>query len=143
MINFNDKNCDDLLQLISVAGHWYTLRDGVFVTSDDAAVQSIIDQYTPQIHAARQTQAIRNHANKVIVSRYPEWQQRNMLARMMELNVILFDLSPDEVLEAQAIKAAWAWIKTVREYSNNLVTVIASQPFPDCVNFDWRAGWPD
>ncbi len=45
MINYTEKGAG-LHAAIKAAGHWLSQRDGAWVSSDDAAVQAIIDGYT-------------------------------------------------------------------------------------------------
>lgn len=45
MITYSEKGAG-LHRAISDAGHWLEQRDGVWISSDDTAVQSIIDGYT-------------------------------------------------------------------------------------------------
>lgn len=46
MINYIEKG-SDLHKRITEAGHWLIQRDGVWVSDDDTAVQTIIDAYDP------------------------------------------------------------------------------------------------
>lgn len=46
MIDFYDKGTNALARIIAQAGHSFHFEDGVPVTSNDAAVQAIIDSYT-------------------------------------------------------------------------------------------------
>ena len=45
MINYTEKGIG-LHLAIGAAGHWLEQRDNVWVSSDDVAVQAIIDDYT-------------------------------------------------------------------------------------------------
>lgn len=49
-----------------------------------------------------------------ILSVYPDWKQRNMTARFVEL----ITLNETTSEEAVAIQSAWSWIKSVRDASN-------------------------
>lgn len=53
-------------------------------------------------------------ARNKILSVYPDWKQANMTARYVEL---LRD-SQQTSTEAQAIEAAWDWVKAIRTESN-------------------------
>lgn len=53
-------------------------------------------------------------AGAKILALYPDYKQRNMTARYVEL-VTLGELDTQEAL---SIKSAWEWIKSVRERSN-------------------------
>lgn len=82
---------------------------------------------------------IKAEAARRIMTRYPEWKQRNMTARGVELLHIQAGRSwtPDEQAEADALQAAWDWIGSVRAASD---TLEAAQPIPA----DWRDDphWP-
>ena len=47
MIDFKNKSCEALSNAIAQAGHWVRLHDNVPVSSNDAAVQAIIDGFDP------------------------------------------------------------------------------------------------
>jgi len=55
----------------------------------------------------------------VIVGRYPEWKQRNMIARMVELNTKATP-SAEEEAEMAALQSVWDWVKAVRAESDRL-----------------------
>ena len=64
---------------------------------------------------------IKAKANKVIISKYTDIHQRNMLARFNELLEIRIDggiLTTEQQAEYDALKAVWQWIKDVRATSN-------------------------
>ena len=73
-------------------------------------VAEAADQRIPDIKVA---------ACKVITDRYPEWKQRNMIARMVELNTKATP-TVDEEAESAAIQAVWDWVKSVRAESDRL-----------------------
>jgi hypothetical protein len=73
-------------------------------------VAEAADQRIPDIKAA---------ACKVITDRYPEWKQRNMIARMVELNTKATP-TVDEEAESAALQAVWDWVKSVRAESDRL-----------------------
>lgn len=45
-INYTDKG-PHLIEAITAAGHWLKNRDHVYISSDDVAVQAIIDAFDP------------------------------------------------------------------------------------------------
>ena len=47
MIEFKNKSSEGLSRLIAAAGHWVRQHNNVLETSNDAAVQAIIDAYDP------------------------------------------------------------------------------------------------
>jgi len=62
---------------------------------------------------------IKAAAGAVIVERYPEWKQRNMIARMVELNTKATP-SAEEEAEMAALQSVWDWVKAVRAESDRL-----------------------
>ena len=83
---------------------------------------------------------IKKKAGEVILTRLPEWKQRNLLS---EASLILADttLSPDAKESALSdYKAYLAWAKTVRMHSNYLETEVLKGNSVD-VNSGWP-GWP-
>lgn len=84
-------------------------------------------------------QGLKNEAGRRILERYPDFKQRNMLARAIELDNALRDrdLTAEEESEITAYRAAWAWIGAVREVSN---TIEALDPIPADYADDKR--WP-
>lgn len=69
---------------------------------------------------AVRVRAIKAAARQVILARYPEWRQANMTARAVELLDIRSSRAwtSEEDAGAQALRAAWGWIKTVRGESD-------------------------
>lgn len=57
---------------------------------------------------------VNKQAGDKILAVYPDYKQRNMTARYLELSV----LGRLDTQEALDIKGAWEWIKSVREASN-------------------------
>lgn len=88
--------------------------------------------------------AVKQAASGVILSAYPDWKQRNMTARAVDLLSKTFDktISPDEQAEVAQLQAAWAWIKSVRAHSNVLeAEVNGASALSDLAA--WQAhGWP-
>lgn len=58
--------------------------------------------------------AVNSMASTKILLKYPDYVQRNMTARFVEL----ITLNETESAEATALKAAWDWIKDIRNRSN-------------------------
>jgi hypothetical protein len=80
--------------------------------------------------------AIKAEAQRRIVAVMPEWKQRNATARMVE------KLAAGETGDAEWVagQAAWAWIKTVRQHSDDLEALVIAAPDP--LQIDIAAGWP-
>lgn len=106
------------------------------------AVQAWLDAgnsiaaYAPPAPTAADVKA---EAGRRIVALYPEWKQRNMTARGVELLHIRASQpwTPEEQAEADSLQAAWVWIGSLRAASDALE---ATQPIPA----DWRDDhyWP-
>lgn len=65
--------------------------------------------------------AIKEEAGRRIIAKYPEWKQRNMLARSLELTnkvAMTGTLTGDEQAEVAAMQVVWSWIKDVRDVSS-------------------------
>jgi hypothetical protein len=78
-------------------------------------------------------------AYRVIVAKYPEWKQRNALARATELNekMITSSLTVEEIAEMDIIKAMWGWVKTVRTRSDEIATELRAATDPMTVVIDY------
>lgn len=86
-----------------------------------------------------QKQAVKDEAGRRILARYPEWKQANMTARAVELQDIWRQVGSwtgTEQAEADAITEAWAWVKSIRQRSNEIE---ALTPIPD--DYDSDARW--
>lgn len=144
MITYTEKG-PGLHNAIRAAGHWLEQRDGVWVSSDDAAVQIIIDGYTLDQTKAEIVPFIKDHARQIILARVPEWKQANLNARVAELLDIRMSagLSPAEQAEMDALKTVWGWVKSVRDTSNtHESSLMATTSFSAALAYDWRIGWP-
>jgi len=68
---------------------------------------------------------IKAEAGRIINARYPEWKQRNMTARGLELvreEQVNGSLTTEETAEIGDIEAVWAWIKSIRTTSDQAET---------------------
>lgn len=87
-----------------------------------------------------QKDAVKQEARRRIITRFPDWKQTNMVARGVELQN-LFRLNgawtAQELGEAAALDAAWAWVKSVRTASDAIEQM---SPIPDDYAADAR--WP-
>lgn len=72
---------------------------------------------------------IKRIAEMAILNIAPEWKQRNMLARSVELadKKGSGPLTPDEIAEENAMRAVWAQIKEIRRKSD-LAEAQGTQP---------------
>jgi hypothetical protein len=94
---------------------------------------------------ARRVSEIKDAASNIILERFPSYKQANMTARSVELQDI-WRLSgvwtAEEQVEADAIKAAWAWVKAVRAHSNALEAEVMALSTADAVANWPMSGWP-
>lgn len=74
------------------------------------------------------TAQVKADAYDVIVGRVPEWKQRNLTARGVQLlrKIVLATATADEIAEADAIEATWDEIVAIRGASNTAETAIAA-----------------
>ena len=84
--------------------------------------------YTPptpdpaEVEAARVGE-IKQEAYSTIITQYPEWKQRNMTARTLELTrkeTAGGTLTTEEAAEITAMESVWAWVTGVRAESDRL-----------------------
>ena len=68
---------------------------------------------------SRKFRHVKDYAQQLIEGRYPDWRQRNMLARVLTLQNIS-PLTDDEQAELAQISLAWDWIDSVRHQSDLL-----------------------
>ena len=82
--------------------------------------------------------AVKAEARRRILALYPDWKQANLTARGVELlRKGEARWTAEELAEADAIHAAWDWVKSVRSASD---AIEAMSPIPE----DFRAdrNWP-
>lgn len=149
MINYLEKG-HGLHEAIAAAGHRLVQRDGVWIADDEAAVQAIIDAYPASSTAAPVIVEIKTRAREIILGLYPDWKQANMTARSVELTEKLASgvaLTAGEQVELDAMKGVWAWIKTIRQASDEreaaINALVAASDFAGILAYDWRTGWPE
>lgn len=88
----------------------------------------------------QQKAAVKGEGRRRILARYPDWKQTNMVARGVELQEIWRQSgswTAEEQAEANALAAAWGWIKSVRAASD-LIELMS--PIP--TDFDANDRWP-
>lgn len=135
-INYVEKGAG-LHDAVTAAGHWLVERNGVWISSDDVAVQEIIDTFDGHAwELAQVTAAIKETARARITAVMPEWKQANATARAVELVSMGQTSGP----EWEAMQAAWAWVKAVRAYSDALEVQAAALEHP--MSLDISANWP-
>lgn len=92
-------------------------------------------------------QGMKAAARGVIIARFPEWRQANMVARGVELQDLWRrngQWTPDEQAEAGQLQASWDWIKAVRARSDELEAAIAAGQAVDVAAgaIDGEGAWP-
>jgi hypothetical protein len=87
-----------------------------------------------------QRQAVKAEARRRILDRFPDWRQANMTARGIELTLARVgrEWTEGEQQEADAIQAAWDWVKAIRSASD---VVEAMAPIP--ADFRDDKHWPE
>lgn len=83
---------------------------------------------------------VKLEARRRILERFPEWKQANMTARGVELQDVwrrVGSWTTGEQSEADALAAAWDWIKAVRAASD---AIEAMQPIP--ADYADNSRWP-
>jgi hypothetical protein len=87
-----------------------------------------------------QVAAIKAECQRRIYARFPQWKQANLTARGVELQDVWRTVgawSVEEQAEADALKAAWSWIKSTRAASDALEV---QSPIP--LDFGDDRHWP-
>ena len=83
---------------------------------------------------------IKAEANQRIIGALPEWKQRNLIARGVELLDLQIGgqvLTPTEEAERVSIKSAWDQVKNIRNYSDFLESEVDAGRYVDISD-----GWP-
>ena len=116
----------------------YNLKDLTFTVLPDQEVsRRIAQQDAPPLSAAH----VKAEAARRITALFPDWKQRNMVARGLELlNARMSDKgwTAAEATEAAEMQAAWDWIKSVRAASE-AIERLATVP----VDYAEDQRWPD
>lgn len=104
----------------------------------DMSAQEIADMEADWAANAPKADDVKAEARRRILARLPDWKQANMTARGVELlRKGEVNWTPQEQAEADAITAAWDWVKAVRLASDDIE---AMTPIPDDYRDDGH--WP-
>jgi len=144
MITYTEKGAG-LHAAIGAAGLALWCADNVWCSTDDAAVQAIIDAYTLDDARAPVIELIKDSARLRILAFLPDWKQSNLNARMNELNLTRFtrELVAEELSEIAAMQAIWNQAKAIRQASNDHEAALnALASFEAVAAYDISAGWP-
>lgn len=122
MINYIERG-RRLHEAVRNAGQWLKQENGEWVSSDDAAVQAIIDAFDPKAAAlADKIATVKAEAQARIFAILPAWKQTNLLAQGLN-NALAFgndraNWPADQQAIAAAADIAWAKIVQIRLASN-------------------------
>ena len=106
-------------------------------------------EMTPEEIAAREAEEqaaavtaimVKAEAQRRIYARFPQWRQANLVARGVELQDVwrtVGSWTAGEQAEADALKAAWSWIRETRAASDALEAMV---PIP--ADFADDRHWP-
>lgn len=104
----------------------------------DMSAQEIADMEADWAANAPKADDVKAEARRRILARLPDWKQANMTARGVELlRKGEVNWTPQEQAEADAITAAWDWVKAIRLASDDIE---AMTPIPDDYRDDGH--WP-
>lgn len=164
MINYIDKGLG-LHASIVAAGHWLRQHDGVWQSSDDVAVQAIIDAYSLDSCKAEVVAAVDAHAktlrDSVVANISPAemaswtikqaearaWQASGNAADAPMLSIeamargtTIADLSVKVLAKAVQLSQLEAMIAGVAGAHGDAVKALAT--FEAVLAYDWHSGWP-
>lgn len=145
MITYIEKG-SGLHAAINEAGYSLSQIDGVWVASDEAVVQAIIDNYPLAAAIAPLVAAVKTLAYDKIVTFLPAWKQSNLNARMNELNDERFSriLTDDELLEIETMRGVWNKVKEIRQASNfHEAALVALTDFSQISVYNIHTHWPE
>jgi len=123
---------------------------GETVTPDPATVYAVVDLADVDTHAwvierrrAETTNKAKTEASARILALAPEWKQRNMIARGVELEKKdrLGTTTAAEDAEIAALESAWATIKAIRTSSDALEATIAASNDPASIDVTDDSHW--
>jgi len=85
---------------------------------DDADFAAKVANYLE----SQRVNALKGHAGLIILARFPDWKQRNMIAHSLKLDRIARTrtLDIDEQTAYDSYEAAWAWVEKIRLESDRL-----------------------
>ena len=127
------------------AGKHQTVQFGPVINDGGVykRVGTITNQPTARIKAelVQQTKAV---AKDKIEQLLPEWKQRNLLARGIELTNKGNKRTAEEDTEVEALQSQWDAIKAIRSASDSIETAINAMTFAELQSYDLKtdARWP-
>lgn len=159
------KMCDALSKQIAAAGHWHYVEDGVVYTSNDAAVQAIIDAYTLDDAKADKCAEVLAYAKSLrdkVIASISAGEMASWPIKLSEAAKYLQtgDESTAPMLSTEALARGITLAQLVAKVDNNaqqfsmLESLIAGTDgkhrdaikelarFDDVIHYDYSAGWP-
>lgn len=120
---------------------------GVPVVDGDAASVAPVDKPLAEVQALRVGQ-IKAEAGRRIIERFPMWKQSNMNMRANHLNDIRLDggaWTAEEAAEAAELRASGAWIRAVREASDQIEAWVRAEgrSVSDLRTMAGAPAWPE
>ena len=117
-------------------------RHGLGSPVYEAAITRWADAMEASLYVspADQIATIKAEASARILAVIPDWKQRNMLARSVELLEIRESgeiLTASELSELDGIRNAWSWARSVRAYSDQLEALVAQGEAVDPATAEW------
>lgn len=103
--------------------HWQEYQEWIAQGNIPDPLETLLEAQTRRIVEVKAAAGIH------IVTAYPEWKQRNMIARQAELQDIVINggtLSATEQDEMTTMQNIWNWVKTVRSESDTFEASINS-----------------
>lgn len=134
MIAYVEKGAA-LHDAIRKAGHGLREENGVWIASDDQAVQAIIDGFDPLADMqAKKIAAVKDEARRRILLVIPDWKQANLTARAAELAKLRSERAwtAEEQAEWDAGQALWDQVKAIRAASDRVEADVMAAS-------DWKA----
>lgn len=144
MIRYTEKGYG-LHEAIARAGHWLAQSGSAWASSDDVAVQAIIDGYSLVDAKSPLIAKVKVLARNKILAFLPDWKQSNMNARMNELNEARFNrpLTVAEQAEVAVMRQAWAKAIAIRSASDeHEAKLFACETFAAIMQYNIEADWP-
>ena len=146
-VNYTEKGYG-LHEKIRAAGHWIECRNGVYISSNDTAVQAICDSYTATEAANIVKKAIRALADEKEDDILTDREQIELLSRRLELQDIkeTRPLTAAEQTEIDGIKAEMAKIKAIKDAKRTHIQALndlaAANNFAGILAYKIKQGWP-
>jgi hypothetical protein len=123
-----------LLKALGVTATEVAFAEGEVTGTQSLALPTLTQEYADTVWAAFQVSTaeadfiaeqnvkdLKRKTEQAILTIAPEWKQRNLIARGLELTEILATsgtLTTEQLAESDAIKAIWGQIKAIRAASD-------------------------